>query len=299
MTTSADDSVANVDPMSGRPSKVVFRPVWFARLDDVSRREGRLAAVAGAMRDSFLVACLLRFGAINGRDRILVLAGQTFTTLLPLLIVISALGPKDDAVTVRLITRFGLTGPAEQAVATLFSRPPGVTGGLTLAGVLVLLLSVLSLTRSLQRTYEAAWGLPSAGVRGTVAGLSGFSLLVAQLIVLALLATGLRGVPAGDELSWLLRLTLSGLIWWQLQYLLLSRRIGRRQLVPGAVVAGLGQAAVSVYGAIEVPRLIERNAANYGVVGVTFALLTWLIVVCAGVVVVAVVSAEAGRRSAG
>ena len=64
-------------------------------------------------------------------------------------------------------------------------------------------------------------------------------------------------------------------------------------------MAGLGQAAVSVYGAIEVPRLIERNAANYGVVGVTFALLTWLIVVCAGVVVVAVVSAEAGRRSAG
>jgi membrane protein len=44
------------------------------------------------------------------------------------------------------------------------------------------------------------------------------------------------------------------------------------------------------------PHLVTSKAERYGVIGVTFALLTWLIVVSAGIVVAAVVSAEAGTR---
>jgi membrane protein len=49
------------------------------------------------------------------------------------------------------------------------------------------------------------------------------------------------------------------------------------------------------------PRLIEQNASRYGVIGVTFALLTWLLVIGVMLVAGAVVSAEMGgqRRPAG
>ena len=43
------------------------------------------------------------------------------------------------------------------------------------------------------------------------------------------------------------------------------------------------------------PRLIGSNAEQYGVIGVTFAMLTWLIVLAAWLVAAAVISAEVGR----
>jgi hypothetical protein len=42
------------------------------------------------------------------------------------------------------------------------------------------------------------------------------------------------------------------------------------------------------------PRLIAGNSERYGIIGITFAILTWLIVVGFGVVTVAVISAELG-----
>jgi membrane protein len=42
------------------------------------------------------------------------------------------------------------------------------------------------------------------------------------------------------------------------------------------------------------PRLVSSNAERYGVIGVTFALLAWLIVIGFTVVAAAVVSAEIG-----
>ena len=69
------------------------------------------------------------------------------------------------------------------------------------------------------------------------------------------------------------------MLWLQVQYLLLSRRVPRRALVPGSITAAAGQAVVSIYSAIWMPHIVSLNSVRYGVIGVTFALLTWLIVV--------------------
>ena len=55
-----------------------------------------------------------------------------------------------------------------------------------------------------------------------------------------------------------------------------------------------GSAIVSVYSALWMPRVIENNATRYGIIGITFALLTWLIVVGLCMVAAAVISAEIG-----
>ena len=260
-----------------------------ATRDDLLGRGARWAA------DLFPTRCLVRFVAINGRDRILIMAGQAFSALIPLLIVVSALGPSEDGVSRGLIKRFNLSGAGADAVRTLFSRPPGAEGGMTALGLVILFFAILAFARTLQRTYEMAWGLRSLGFRGTLNGLSGLFLLIAQLFVLGLAVTLLHHLPGAGVVTFVFRVVAASLLWWELQYVLLSRRVPRRVLVPGAVVAGIAQAVLTFYSAIYMPHLVGVDAGKYGVIGVTFALLTWLIVACAAIVVVAVVSAEAGR----
>jgi membrane protein len=244
--------------------------------------------------------CLLRFGAIKGRDRALVLGGQAFTTVIPLFIVVAAAASRKGPTVLadRLTHHFRVTGSSAQSIRVLFERPPGAVGAITITGVLLLLFSLLSLTRSLQRAYEAAWELPAKGVRGTLHAVTALGLLASALIVLSLLVGMVSHVPAGGLFAFVLRVLLSTAVWLVLQRLLLSRRVSFRRLLPGSVVAGAGSAVLSLYSALWMPRVIAKNSESYGIIGITFALLTWLIVVSFCIVVVAVVSAELGGVSA-
>jgi uncharacterized BrkB/YihY/UPF0761 family membrane protein len=250
---------------------------------------------------SLLVRGLRRFASINGRDRTLVLGGQAFTTIIPLLIVVAAAASSKGptAVADRLADRFHVTGTSAQAIRTLFERPPGAVGSITVIGLVFLGFSLLSLTRSLQRTYEAAWRLPRAGVRGTLNGISALGLLISSLLVLSLLVGVLRQVPAGSALAFVLRITANTAIWILLQWLLLSRRVAMRRLLPGAIVIAIGSAILSFYSAVWMPRLIQNNSERYGIIGITFAMLTWLILICFCTVVAAVLSAELGGAASG
>ncbi|MEU7906512.1 YhjD/YihY/BrkB family envelope integrity protein [Actinoplanes sp. NPDC049118] len=268
------------------------------RLAGVAMERG--ADLLSRAESTLVVRCLRRFAAINGRDRSLVLGGQAFTAIIPLLIVVAAAasGKGPTALADRLAARFHVTGVSAQAIRTLFERPPGATGTFTIVGVVVLLFSVLNLTRSLQRTYEAAWQLPAIGVRGTLNGVTAVGLLISSLLVLSLLVGMLRQVPAGTLFAVVLRVVMSTGIWLLLQFLLLSRRIPFRRLLPGSIVAGAGGALLNLYSAVWMPRVIENNSGRYGIIGITFALLTWLILVCVCVVVAAVIGAEMGGAPA-
>jgi membrane protein len=297
MTSHARPAAARDNDIAGPVvPAAAAEPGWMRPLAKLSDRDDLLGQLAARLAGSFVVACLFRYVRISGRDRILVLAGQAFTALVPLFIVFAAFGPSDREAGRGLIDRFSLTGSAAAAVRTLFTRPPDAAGSITIVGAAVLLFSTLSYARSLQHTYEAAWGLPSAGLRGTVHGLAGLALMLSQIVALALLTRLLHRLPSGGVLSVLLPAPVAVLLWLQLQRLLLSGRVPRWRLLPGALVAGAGQIVISVYSKIWMPHLISENAERYGVIGVTFALLTWLIVVSAGMVIAAVVSAEAGQR---
>jgi len=239
--------------------------------------------------------CLARFSALDGKTRALVIAGQAFISLVPLFILVASLGShssKDSALADSLVVRFHLAGGAAQAVRTLFTRPPGTAGTLGIASLVVLLFSLLSLTRAFQSVYEAAWAFPPRGFRGTLNGLSGTSLIVAELIVLALLASALRGAPAATFLTAAIRFILAAALWLVLQWLLLSRRVPWRALRRGALIAAAGQLLLSWISTLYMPHLIARDASRYGIIGVTLALLSWLIIIGVFVVAVAVIGAE-------
>ena len=154
----------------------------------------------------FLVRCLRRYVAIRGTDRALVIGGQCFTAIVPLLIVVVTLTSSagGETIAANINSRFHLTGSAAEAVETLFGRPPGAQSAITVGSVILLIASGLSLSRSLQRTYEAAWGLPPRGLRGTVHGLAALAILLSQIMLLSLLAglsAGFRPAPRSRSSS--------------------------------------------------------------------------------------------------
>jgi len=250
---------------------------------------------------SLPMRCMRRFSLIEGRNRSMIIAGQAFTTVIPLLILTAGITgrARSGGMADGIVARFHLSGESASAMRTLFTRPPASTGAISVVGLVVLLAALLSLTRSLQRTYEEAWRLRPLGVPGALHGLSAMSLLVIQVIMLTLLGSLLRGVSGAPVLTPAVRLLALIPLWWLLQYLLLSRRVPPRKLLPGAVIAAAGQVVVMVSSAYWMPRVVATDAERYGVIGVTFALISWLIIIALAIVLAAVVGAELAEDQAG
>ncbi|MEV0799493.1 YhjD/YihY/BrkB family envelope integrity protein [Kribbella sp. NPDC050281] len=233
-------------------------------------------------------------------DRALTLAGQAFIALIPLLVVLATWFSSSDSLAVGdwLIERFSLTGPSADAVQSLFGRPPADSGGLTFLSVITVLVSASSFARSVQRTYELAWNLPARGLRRTVNGIEGAFLLLIALILLGYLASLADQLPVGLLITVIAQICTAVPGWWLASWLLLSRRVSWRLLLPGAVVSAVAQVVVTSAGAVYVPHLIERNTERYGVIGVAIALISWLVVLALVIVGSAVVGAQLGAALA-
>jgi membrane protein len=241
------------------------------------------------------VRALRRFLAIDGKTRMMIMASQAFTALVPLLIVIASINAYPDGnnrLATDLIHRFRLRGQAADALHTLFSRPPDATGGLGILGFVLLLFSLGGLATALQNTFETAWGVPTGGLRCALYRVWGTALFVAEIVAFALLAAALRGTSGAAVTTLLVQLAESVITWLFLQYLLLSRQIPWRRLIPGAILAGAGQVIISAYSAISMPNLIATNSSRYGLIGVSMALITWLLTITAAIVIAAVAGAE-------
>lgn len=243
-----------------------------------------------------------RFVAISGYDRALALATQAFVALIPLLIVVATAVPalsRDAAVAVaRFLGTLSLS-PGAEAVARSLVERPSTAQPATLVGAVLLVMSVVGFTRSLQRTFHAAWELPVPGLRGFGYGLLGAAVLVAEVTALVLAAPLLNSVPGAVLITAIARTAPAVLLWWPVLRLLLGGRVGWRALLPGAVVAGVGQSVVMAVSGLYVPAAIDHQVARFGLIGMAFVLVSWLVVLGVLLVLAAVLSAEiAGRDRA-
>jgi membrane protein len=215
----------------------------------------------------WLVDPLLRFNLI---DRSLALGAQAFGAVIPLMIVLQSLRARGESVATDVIERFDLDGDAAAVVHEAFRATDDETT-VTVFSVLVLVFSVLSFTRRLQRLYEETWEFEPRGLRGTGSG----------LVWLAFFAVYVSLHPALDEV-----LARRGGLFFSLAgafvlglftpYLLLGRRLRMRRLVLQGALTAAGIAGLGIWSAIYMPRAIESSAEAYGSIGVAFALLTWL-----------------------
>lgn len=126
-------------------------------------RTARLAArfqEARARLDGTVAGQILqRLREIDARARAVGLAGQAFIAFVPLAMLLApwSLGENEPSFSVRVIDYLDLTGSTAEAVDVVFGTEPTV-GGLSIAGVFVILLSL----RALAQAYQRSWRSPGS-----------------------------------------------------------------------------------------------------------------------------------------
>lgn len=250
-----------------------------------------LRTLAGRLETSFAGRSLRRFVAIQGLDRAVVLSSQSFTALIPLLLLVSALAPEDrsDLVAAAIVNRFELRGDSADQVRQLFAH----TGepSLGVLSVLLLLFSSVSLARRLQRMYHQAWEVEApTGLRSAGAAAAGLAALVAGIALLY----GARSL-VGPVLTVPLSVGAAALVWVSVPWLLLDRRIRWRRLLPGGLLAAACTGLYGVASTVYMPPLFESYSQRYGLFGVTLALIGWLLCIALIVVATTVLAAEYDR----
>jgi membrane protein len=162
--------------------------------------------------------------------------------------------------------------------------------------VIILVLSALSFTRALQRIFQRAYGYEPGGMRKDAQrGLSWVVGLVVWLAVSSPFKGALESL-GGPVFAVAVASVTGFVIWLGTPVLLLGERDWRR-LAPGAAVSGLLGALLGVASGIYVPIAMTWSADRYGLIGIAFALQSWLLVLAFLVVIGAVVGATVVERS--
>ena len=243
------------------------------------------------------LACLRRFVAIEGTLQATVLGAQAFTSLIPFMVVASAFAPGDTDMADAIVERFGLEGDSARSVHQLFASAGETESAVTWISIAILLLSALSFTRALQRLFQRAYGRPAAGLRDMWRGLAWVFALAAWVTITSPLRETLEEV--GGVVFAVALATVTGFFLWLGTPMLLLGERDWRGLLPGAAVSGLLGALLGVASSIYVPIAMEWSAERYGLIGIAFALQSWLLVFAFVIVIGAVVGAVVVERFGG
>ncbi len=226
-------------------------------------------------------------------NRAMILAAQALLALTPLLIVLSAFLPKSlsAGMVARLQLAVGMAGSGTASLREVLAAPEQqVRTQAGVIGLLVALASAVSFARALQGVYEKVWEQPRA--TGLTARRRCFLWLVGWLAYVVLVATTARALGMGA--SWapgrLVAQSVVGLaLWTWTAHTLLLGRVRWSMLWVGGVLTAVGATVISEASRVVMPRYIASNVAQFGPMGLVFALASWLIVFGSMVVVSAVV----------
>jgi membrane protein len=226
-------------------------------------------------------------------NRALSFAAQALVTLVPLLIVVAAAYPvRGEGFAAWLVDGLGVTGSSAETVRHLFSAPQRVLSTTSAFSVVAAAGFGLSFAACVQTGYERVWDLPPGHWHSVWRRGAWLAALTAALFVDVHSASLLRhGWPQGTARALVTYLGATALCWWG-QWILLERRVTWRQLLPGAVLTGLGLAALRALCSLLLAPLLAANAVTYGPIGSVLMVQTWLI----GVGTVVFGSALLGRQ---
>ncbi len=243
----------------------------------------------------FALACLRRFIVIEGTLQATVLAAQAFTSLIPFMVVASAFAPGDSDLADAIVERFGLEGNSARSVHQLFASAGETESAVTWISIVILLLSALSFTRALQRLFQRAYGREAQGAKDVRRGLAWVLAFAAWITVTSPLRGALEDV--GGVVFAMAIGTVTGFFLWLTTPVVLLGERDWRSLAPGAAVSGLLGALLGVASSIYVPIAMDWSADRYGLIGIAFALQSWLLAAAFVLVIGAVVGATVVERT--
>ncbi len=260
-----------------------------AAADDLLERADRRPVLGVTLR------CVRDLVSIDVRDRIFGMTGQSFLALVPLMIIASSLIAVDgqQGLAGLINARLQLDEDTASIVTLLFSTPATASATTSTLSALILVLSVNSYTRTMRRSIERPWMLPRSGWRAQLHGLAAVGLFLLMHFAIAAVGTAWRGGPVVTAVPEVVVQTLMAAgFWWGITFLLATRRIPWRHLLPGALVGGVAQSAAGWWAVVFLPAIIEKDAGRYGVIGVSLGIVTWLLVMSGITVGVGIVGAR-------
>lgn len=219
-------------------------------------------------------------------DRSMTLAAQLFTSLLPVIILLSTM-PGADYIDAGL-SHLDLTSADLALAATAPSTTSFATFGVF--GALMTLASATSFSRATNRMYASVWQVPRLRLRDwwrwvAVLGLMALS-VVAQGYALLL-----RRIPVvGAVVTIAATFLLWSLCWWAVAKISVKRSVpGRRLLLTGALT-GVGLTALLTGSYLSLPRVLRTAVDEFGTLGIIFTVIGWLFLFFYVVVTAAVIA---------
>ena len=234
---------------------------------------------------------------------ILALGAQQMLCTAPLLVAVSSLSKRNIGT---VLGRYlGLSPTAAADVHGLFASTTTISRTDTLVGIALALVFATGVAATQQRGYEQIWSLPRAGLRSIsrhliwVAGLS--------LYLVVVLYAGRAGhrvgtrVHAGRPAGPAVQLIVSTLFFWWSQRLLLQGRVSWKRLFPGGLAMAVGMTVLVAVSGPTMSGQIVSEVHDYGLIGATFILSVWLVVlsglIFTGALLGAVISERHDQRA--
>ncbi len=249
----------------------------------------RVVAAAVRMSETLPFAILVNLGRANITDRAMTLAGQAFTSILPVMILITSLstnGPID-----RAMTRIGTQWLQLEPASPIGSTPGAASFGVV--GAFMTIVGATSFSRALDRMYAEVWGTPKLGV----AGWWRWPLVIAAFVLgITAEVFGIRGSGIGQSMvaATLVSCVLWALVWAYVTRLLTAGRVRRDDVLLTGAAAGVVVAVFFLSTELAFGPILHGAEVRFGTLGVVFSVISWLFVY-AWLVVAAVVVARTVR----
>ncbi|KRB36611.1 YhjD/YihY/BrkB family envelope integrity protein [Microbacterium sp. Root180] len=231
-------------------------------------------------------------GRIQFVDRGMTLAAHAFTSIVPILIIAGALRSRLDSQTGPIFAEhLGL----DAATAEILQRslPAGeqelrATG---VIGIVLLVIAATSFARALERSFRVIWHTPPNRLGFGWRWLAALAAVVIGLALVIAARILVQGDGALTLLEFVIEVVLWSALWWIASWIVIDRRVTLRELLPGSVLAGLGFAVAGIVGRAFLPLLLADSAHRFGVLGMTFAYIGWLLALA----MILLVAVTAGR----
>ena len=248
---------------------------------------------------------LSRSQALDLGHYTLALAAQQLFCVVPLLVATaSVLHRMHEGSAAGLISdALGLNADGKHDLHQLL-QPTATPGwGELVVGLLLAVAFTVGVAGTTQRILEIAWDRPRAPwQRWWWMRLVWVATLVPYLAAAIWLSGRTRNWPIGGVLeiaveSITVGLSMGGFYWWT-QWCLLLRRVPWAKLLPGSLLITVGATIVSVGSEIYLPSQVTQQVDEYGLVGTTFVLSVWVLVVSGVVVAGILLNAVLDERQA-
>jgi uncharacterized BrkB/YihY/UPF0761 family membrane protein len=193
---------------------------------------------------------------------------------------------------------FGAAGLAATAVSNLANESFWTRFIALVGGLIALFLAAKALVKTLQVAYGLIWGVaPSRTVR-QVRSAAGLIVVVTAGVGLARLVASLPDVLGFVALV-ILFVAIPAGMWLLISERALPHAQGATwgDLLPGAIVTGVGIEILHVVTVVWISRQIETKTDTYGLLGIALALLLWAYVLGRVLALSAVVNASRWYRS--